>query len=235
MIGRAAADAVGQTLSRTVELPFQLGAAVREARLFHPDGFVAAGRLTPAAGAGAGLPICAGAVVCRMSKAIGTPGGLPDITGLAVRVMPSGGGAAGPRTWDILLASGMPGAAKLPTPIPARTWDESHWSSLVPYAYRGELWWLRARIVAPETDDLEVLSLERALGEHGVVIVLEEGRVTGPFTELATITLDRLDPDLPADLAFDPVRLTPPGVSLRPIWLGRLRDLAYRGSQRGRA
>ena len=80
-------------ISDIAALPVRLGAAARNRRLFHPVGVLAHGTLERVAAPQTGLPMASGEVIGRVSKAVGLPGGLPDIAGLAWR-MPSavGGG-----------------------------------------------------------------------------------------------------------------------------------------------
>ena len=64
--------------------PMKLGAAVRHRRVFHPVGVLASGNIERTAPAEQGLPIESGEVLGRVSKAIGVPGDLPDLIGLAL-------------------------------------------------------------------------------------------------------------------------------------------------------
>ena len=59
---------------------------LRRARAFHPRGLMLAGELTT--DKESRLPLNAGVrpVIARISKGAGTPGGAPDIVGLAVRI-----------------------------------------------------------------------------------------------------------------------------------------------------
>ncbi|MDO3400304.1 hypothetical protein QWI29_09710 [Mycolicibacterium neoaurum] len=58
--------------SELTTAPFRSGAALRDARLFHPSGALVQGRVTRCAEPGKGLPIGNGQVIGRMSKGIGT-------------------------------------------------------------------------------------------------------------------------------------------------------------------
>src|ERR1700738_4139981 len=93
--------------SDLVALPFKWGSALRGKKFFHPVGVVAQGSLKRIAPACQGLPIPSSNVIARLSKATGTPGALPDLIGLAIRV-PSQ--HSRPAPWDVLLASGGSGA-----------------------------------------------------------------------------------------------------------------------------
>ena len=87
-------------VSDLVALPFQWGSSLRGKKIFHPVGVVAEGSLKRVAPACNGLPIPSCSVIARVSKATGTPGALPDIIGLAIRVPPQHADA---EPWDICL------------------------------------------------------------------------------------------------------------------------------------
>ena len=85
-----------------VALPLQAGSALRNRRVFHPLGVLAEGHIERIAAVGVGLPIESAPVLGRISKAVGIPGALPDLIGLAWR-MPPHEAAAMP--WDVLMVS----------------------------------------------------------------------------------------------------------------------------------
>ncbi len=71
--------------------PFRWGSALRRRRVFHPDGVVAEGvDRTAGGGPTRGLPLPSAAIVARLSKAVGRPAALPDVIGLAFRIVPQG-------------------------------------------------------------------------------------------------------------------------------------------------
>jgi hypothetical protein len=82
-------------------------AGLRRARAFHPRGLMLAGELTTEEKSP--LPLNTGVrpVIARVSKGVGTPGGAPDILGLAVRI-PTENGLS--RSWDLALSSSGSGA-----------------------------------------------------------------------------------------------------------------------------
>lgn len=92
-------------LSDVAAVPFQIGSALRDRRLFHPSGVLARGTLDRTAPIGEGLPVRTGDVVGRVSKGIGSPGSVPDIAGLAWRMPPE----TPDMLWDVLLASTLIG------------------------------------------------------------------------------------------------------------------------------
>jgi len=55
-------------ISEIAALPVRMGAAVRNRRLFHPDGVLARGTLTRIAPLSEGLPMTSGDIVGRVSK-----------------------------------------------------------------------------------------------------------------------------------------------------------------------
>ena len=114
-------------------LPIQAGAALRGARLFHPDGVLAKGTLTRVAADGVGLPMADCDVVARVSKGVGMPGTVPDVLGLAMRMPPHPGDHA---PWDVLLASAAGTNLVARTiPFPAREIASAVLSSLQPVSY----------------------------------------------------------------------------------------------------
>ncbi|MCX2754313.1 hypothetical protein [Gordonia sp. 4N] len=222
-----------------ITTPFRWLAALRHARVFHPDGLLCGG--TAALSADHPLPFHSGPVSVRVSKGIGTPGGLPDIVGLAIR-FPStdpgtvGGGGVSPSTnatgaWDLLLAGPAPLDGRLPVPLPTTHWATAV-SSLTPYRYDGDLYWIRARILEPA--DSSGLSIEdlaaRLRRNQPIVIVLEAG--AGRFVPVVRIEVDHVLTEL--DVDFDPILHRPEGVEFAPSWLGDLRRRAYRDSRAGR-
>lgn len=213
-----------------VAAPFRWGAALRQRRLFHPDGVLAHGVLERVAPAGAGLPVASSEVVARFSKALGTPGALPDAVGLALRVA-TGGVAA----WDILLVSAGSGVLSRAIGLhPITAWSGTTMSTLMPLHYDGQIWWLRARIVTGiDAAGVSLSAIAEQITAGGIRVELDQARGTAAFDRLAEVTLTGLARS--DDVSFDPVLNTAPGVELRPGWLAGLRVRAYRGSRSGRA
>ncbi|MBV9352813.1 MAG: phosphodiesterase, partial [Mycobacterium sp.] len=123
--------------------PFRWASAIRHRRIFHPDGVLAEGSIERLAPANGGLPIPSSDVVARVSKAVGTPGALPDIIGLALRLTPQDSESP----WDILLASAGSGVLGRTVGLrPVMSWTGQTLTSLMPLRYRQNYWWLRARV-----------------------------------------------------------------------------------------
>jgi len=215
--------------SEVAALPIRAGAALRHARLFHPDGVLCNGTLTRRAATGEGLPIADGDVVGRLSKGAGMPGALPDFAGLAWRCRSEGSS----EPWDVLMVS----ATARVLLHPSTSWSSAVFSTLMPYGYAGQTYWLRARMTSPtQVTGLAVEELRRLLREAPVVIEVEQASGGADFTPLAVIEFDaELETPSPdGDVNFDPTLNLPAGLSLRPGWLTRVRRRAYRSSRQGR-
>ena len=213
-------------VSELTTAPFRAGAALRDARLFHPVGALVQGRITRTAEPGKGLPIGDGQVIGRISKGIGTPAGLPDFAGLAFRLRADG------QPWDVLKVSS---AARVVL-SPATAWSTASFSTLMPFGYRDKTYWLRAELVSPnDFAGLDVAEIRRRLREQTLVVSIEQAEGSGKFGPLAVLEFDRdLEDAWPEDISFDPTLNHADGVTLLPEWLTALRRRAYRGSRQGR-
>ncbi|MEO9326855.1 hypothetical protein [Gordonia aurantiaca] len=211
--------------------PFRWAAALRHARVFHPDGLLCGGKASVSGDHP--LPFRTGPVIVRLSKGIGTPGSLPDIVGVAIRFPGTGGNpesSAG--AWDLLLAGPAPLSGRVPIPLPSTHWAPTAVSSLTPYRFDNELYWIRARIEEPTgPSGLSIEDLAACLRmNRKIVLILEAG--FGRFVPIARIELDHALTGL--DVDFDPILNRPDGVEFAPSWLGDLRRRAYRESREGR-
>jgi hypothetical protein len=117
-----------------IGVPFRIAAALRGgARVFHPHGLAATGhielhtrRWTLESGTTTN-------VVARLSGGVGTPSGVPDVLGLALKIP-----LDPPETeWDLLLASSGTSAVTRVLPLPAASWGGARYSSLMPYSSNG--------------------------------------------------------------------------------------------------
>jgi hypothetical protein len=218
-------------LADVTSTPFRWGSALRQRRVFHPNGVFATGSIQRVAPAGAGLPVPSAPVVARMSKAAGTPGPLPDAVGLALRILR----ADSSHDWDILLASA--GSSPLGRVLglrPVLSWSGGTLTSLMPLRYRGINWWLRARVTT-KIGGLSLDSVRDQLRIGGIDVELDQARGASSFSRLAHATLtDVFTPTSGGDIAFDPVLHTVQGVEVYPRWLATLRGHAYENSREGR-
>jgi hypothetical protein len=221
-------------LTELASAPFRWGSAIRQRRVFHPDGVLARGHIERVAPAHAGLPVPSSSVVARVSKALGTAGALPDVIGLALRIAPQ---ADSTTDWDILLASAGSGVIGRAVGLrPVTSWTGKSLTSLAPLRYRGTSWWLRARITTQiDGFGVSLESIRRQL-EHGQIDVeLDQARGTSQFCPLAHVTLAGVfTPQQGDDVSFDPVLRTARGVQMYPRWLADLRARAYDRSREGR-
>ncbi|WP_162958597.1 phosphodiesterase [Nocardia yunnanensis] len=169
------------------------------------------------------------AVVARVSKGTGLPGRVPDVLGLAVRVVDREG-----RPWDFTFAT----AATVPflrwVPVPVRGWDAAHYGSLMPYRFEGgPVTWLYAQPVGEQPHSAGVEDFVAGLAEHPAEFTLLERPSSGPGRILGKLTL--IEPatgDVPDYV--DPVLNHPAEVELLPEALAKVREWAYAGSREGR-
>jgi hypothetical protein len=218
--------------SDIVALPLQLGSALRHRRVFHPLGVLAAGRIERTAPPGEGLPVESSDIVARVSKAIGVPGGLPDLIGLAWRMPPRDGEGT---PWDVLTVSAGSGRLTRFALRPTLAWTGTTTSTLMPLRRPDGLWWVTAELTTDVGPGLSLDVVRDAIADGGVVFGVQQAHGSGPFRPLAEITLTRAIPtEEEHDVSFDPTRNTRDGVGLGPEWLTHLRERAYRRSRRGR-
>ncbi|GAA3517484.1 hypothetical protein [Nocardioides daeguensis] len=204
-----AADLAGRALARMTRGVAALRSPA--AKPLHPDGEMYAGRLVrPGSDESVGVPWIdeAGedAVSVRLSRAIGLPGPLPDVQGLALRLRP---GPAGPS--DLLLASTGWDPVTRHLLVPA--WNTRRpLTSLLPYrSPAGPL------LVGARPVDVRGYELCWAL-------------VGREWHHLGDLTLDGA---LPAgeEISFDPVLNPLPGLEQYP-WVERLREQSYATARR---
>jgi hypothetical protein len=201
---------------------FELLAVLRSAPAFHPDGVLYEGR-AEVRGQG---PLTPGEVDClvRLSKGVGTPPGVGDLLGIAVRLLHH-------LPVDVLCttAPGIEGWRRYLL-VPRRTWSGATLTSL--------MWWrspagerLQVVVQAPDAG-LDSPEPDVLVGRLPVTFTL---RVVGPAGEVqsGTIRVERRS-SLPRP-DFDPVLHSPLPWRLAPRWLAALRARAYVGSRAGQA
>lgn len=197
----------------TVARAVRVASLVRGERVIHARGTTTSGRLEVH---GVDVPArllrtpASYAVVVRLSRSLGLPRPLPDVLGIAVRVLDAYGEG---RHQDLLLDTGASPPLLRRLPLPRRTRSALH-SSLLDYDAGGVRLLLGAREVAEGTWQL----------------CLAQGQ--GAWRPWASL---RIGPPLPAPdgrrLRFDPWTT---GDDLRPAGvLNELRRGAYRASHVG--
>lgn len=227
-------QAVGERWSRmtagrasaALSQAFRAAARLRKAPAVHPRGVSFTADLVVSVPGGFPLPPGQYDAVGRLSKGAGTPGGRPDVLGLALRISLPDGSAS-----DVLLSSSGLGRLTRWLPRPARSWSSARYGTLSPYEVDGRYVWLLA---IPEGADVghaatEAL-VERLPTDFTLSISAGPG---GDWRPIGRMELRR--PLVEVDgLVFDPVLNGLPDARLAPRWLSRLRESAYSGSRRGR-
>lgn len=201
-----------------------LAATARRARVFHPrgDAFSAAVVVDPAeheaAGLGWGVPLLDEAgehrAVVRLSRGAGLPSPLPDVLGLALRLIELGGPSA---HQDLLVNTAGTDPLLRRFFLPAlESRGPRHYSSVLPYAAGGG----HVLLGASPTDAGFALEIARG--------------VTGGWQQWGDLyLLEQRSDETSRDLRFDPITNTAGG--LEPVgFLNALRRPAYTGSQAAR-
>ena len=232
-----ARKAVDATAGRAAATVFGALSWVRRSRVFHPAGvaFEAVVTVEPEpTPTGAALLDEHGRyrAVVRLSRGVGLPSNVPDILGLAVRMLDSYGPG---RHQDFLMVTAggsAPGLRHLLVPVRSFGW--SRYSTLLPYRTGTGLVVVGAQ---PSGDPgLRLRTFEEvadALVEARLRFALEVAPVRGDWRRWGALDVGRrLDPDEGESLRFDPFRsgpdLVPAGM------LNTLRRRAYRASQDAR-
>lgn len=198
---------------------FALLAWLRSAPAFHPTGAMYEGR-AQVRGPG---PLPLGEVACliRLSKGIGTPRGVPDLLGIAVRLEHD-------PPVDVLATSSAGSSLWRRSVLrPARRWGGTTFTSLMPWVRSGQRF--VAVLEAPDggRDSPEPDALRGALPATFRL------RVVGRHGDAQVGTIEVLAQSDRERPAFDPVLHPPPTWHLAPRWLSVLRERAYAGSRAG--
>jgi hypothetical protein len=215
-----------RVLGRLVGGPLGLLARVRGGKPMHPRGAVfdaVLHRLGHGEPWGvAWLDESAGEpAVVRMSRGAGLPAALPDLLGLAVRVV-----AADAEPVDLLLTSAGRGRLGRLLPVPRKDPATSYGSIM---GYRSDAGTIRLAALPehPQESGGEVAAPPR-------VFVLSAARGAGSWQPFARLTLTAPAAPLDPDVRFDAVRHPPPGlVADGPM--ARFRAPAYAAARRGRS
>ncbi|MFD6856109.1 hypothetical protein ACFWCF_01995 [Rhodococcus sp. NPDC060090] len=171
-------------------------------------------------------------VVARLSGGVGTPTGVPDVLGLALKIPLEAPDAH----WDLLLASSGTATVTRLFPLPVQNWPDARYSTLMPYSSKGtELRWIVAIPEGAHPRSTTLEALRSALIHAPLSFRLELVSFSGTSVPAGRLTLTQVL-ELPDDEqpSFDPVLNRAPDVVLRPEWLAGIRVGAYRGSRRGR-
>ncbi|HEX2312644.1 MAG TPA: hypothetical protein VHJ17_02865 [Thermomonospora sp.] len=214
-------------LAAALTLPFEVAARLRRARAVHPRGRSYRGTLVISA---AGPPPPGEYdVVARLSKATSTPGGAPDVLGVAVRVP----AAAGPV--DLLFATtGLAPGARHVLCV-RRSFLAGAYTTLLPYDVGGHT---RVLGLVPADPDRHVPTrlavLDAEVTARPLRFTLVTAGLISPWRPSGTLEIHTPIPeDSEGTAAFDPQLNNIPG--LHPTGpLQTIRRLAYARSRRGR-
>jgi hypothetical protein len=213
-------------------------------RAVHTRGALFAARLelgpAPAAGSptvsALGGPAVHPALV-RVSKNAGTPGSLPDMLGVAIRLTDLDGGPV-----DLLFATVGRHKATGALLAPTRGWCARPYSTLLPYRADGVRVTLGLRPEEPDrARDPDPQAVRDAVRERALAFTLVEKRARAPWAPIGRLLLDLPMPDGAVDdgpggaepVTYEPVVNAHP--RLLPVRaLAAVRSAAYTGSRRGR-
>ena len=210
--------------------PFALASRLRGARIFHPRGVVvdATWDPDPAILAGSRLTAAPQPALVRVSHAIGLPPGVPDILGVAIRVVDAHGAG---RHQDLLFASSGTGAISRHLLRPTASVTRTTVSTLLPYDVAGMG---RHPLCAHAIGADRPVTYPEVVQDPATTLPdLEVIVGSSPPRRLAVVHPHAgVDPSAGQALRFDPWHT---GSELRPAGLlNRLRRPTYRASQRGR-
>lgn len=219
---------VKQTLQAPVTRA--VATAARGARLFHPCGVVYRGVFAVTEPQRFGVPLLdrpgEHSALVRISKAISTPGALPDVLGLAVRIDDADENG---NPLDLALATTGERILLRHVFLPAGDFADSLYTSLLPYQIGDQ----RRMIAATSADpgrriESDLATLARSQPPNFRLMI---ATLTGPWRTAGLLTLNEtIDEDPWFDIESNAID------GLRPLgWLNRLRGPAYRASQRARA
>jgi hypothetical protein len=211
---------------------FGLG-RLRSGRGFHPRGASFSARITALPGVdapwGRHLLWSGGErqALVRFSKGAGLPDPLPDVLGLAVRIIAD----ESAETTDLLLSSAPPWPLARHILRPAKHFSHTSFSSVLPFECEGAKLILGA-VPARRAARYTLRELRRTEAPE-LAFFLTGARPRQPWEVFAKLDIvEKLEPGSSERLRFDPFNV-PSG--LRPVGgLNRLRMPAYRASQRGR-
>ena len=212
-----------------VRSAFAAGARLRHARVFHPDGLHLSGRLHAEYEFENLFGSGERAVIARLSKGTGLPGPIPDVLGLAFRVLDRDD-----KPWDFALATtGRSTVGRFVITV-ATGWARARYGGVMPYRFGNEMTtWVFAEPDAAQPKFASIEALEEYLREHEVHFDLISSPIGGPTRKLAEINLRLAEGEHRTDY-FDPMINHPAEVEIVPKTIRQLREFAYSGSRQGR-
>lgn len=206
-------------LRQLVSAAFTRLARWRAAPAFHPRGELFDARVSLTERASATATALGGTgerpALVRLSKGAGTPGGFPDLLGVAVRT------EVGGHVVDVLFTSGNR------ILVPSAGWARRPYTTLLPYTAGGS----RVVLGLEPEDPEEAAHADPAAAVTPLAFTLTERERGSPRRPIGRLVVEAPHGD--DAIAFDPVLNSHPELKpARP--LRRLRAWAYTGSRRGR-
>lgn len=226
---------VDATAGTASALAFGALSAIRRRRIFHPTGIAVEATLDVHGGASTGAALfdergrrrC----VARFSRGAGVPEPLPDILGLALRVLDVPDAGEGQ---DLLFVTSGAAPFVRNALLPAQGYADRHYSSLLPYRVGDRTVIIGARPLlssgmSPRTFD----QLADALADARLRFVLEIADPRGDWEPVGTVEFGRRLTEREAEaLQFNVFNAVD---GIEPVgFLNTLRKKAYAGSQKGR-
>jgi hypothetical protein len=219
----------------------QIGTTLRSARIFHPDGIAQRVRVTirPTADDPAATPLGVPLLdapgsydgVVRFSRGASLPEPLPDVLGLAVRIVDAHGPGA---DQDILAGSSLELPLGRQLLLPAVCFRGTTLSSVLPYRLGTDpgVFWLGARISDATGSSLVRLSaLRQAIDAGEATLTLRYARRFGGWRDFADVAFVDDLPDEESDaLGFNVDDNTGGGIAPAGFFQA-LRRHAYAASQ----
>lgn len=171
------------------------------------------------------------AVTARVSRSAGTPDGLPDIVGLALRIHHPDAGPAPSTFSDILLSStgwSVPGRFVL---MPRLGISRAPFTTMMPYRGEEGPVLIGARTLAPAGLPSSLRGFRRFLGASAWQLGLFFATPSGRWHRFGTVTLRLNEGAEEKDLRFDAV-LHPLAGAQTYEWARKVREPSYALSRR---
>jgi len=166
--------------------------------------------------------------VVRVSKSVGTPHGVPDLLGIALRTALADGDLL-----DVLFARVGRHRVTRALLVPGAGWCRGPYTTVLPYVVAGRLVLLGLEPEEPgRADGPDPSAVREAVARAPLGFALTEQRLGGRRRPIGRLVLASVATEA-TPVSFDPVLNAQPRI--RPArLLSGLRERAYTGSRRGR-
>ncbi|WP_157970417.1 phosphodiesterase [Nakamurella deserti] len=223
----AAAEVAGTVLGAVSSVAARLR---RTGRPLHPRGALFTGTLNRFGSDPAwGVPWLDGTgsspVLVRLSRSAGLPTGLPDVNGVAIRLLDGRGG-------DLLLSNTGAGRLGRYLLVPHRHVGGVH-TTIMPFATAAGPLLLRADLTGADEGGARARAVDRV--RLPLTMTLSAATPRGPWRPFAHLTVTAPAGPVPdPPIAFDPLSDTIPGLAAYP-WAAALRGRSYAAARAVRA